>query len=92
MNTNSTDLKMTPSYLASEVFSLRTGFGVLNGLLHDLREMDDITAETIDRLIWTADHIRAELGEIEVHAEALADDERAAVAARRSVTVLQAAE
>jgi len=42
-------------------------------------------------LIWTSDHVKAELDEAYGHAEGLADDERAAVAARRSV-LLQAAE
>lgn len=91
--TNSIELRPTPSYVASEIFHLRLGFAVLRGMLYDLRDADgEITEEAINRMIWTADHIKAELDEALGHAEELADDERARVAARRSSVVLQAAE
>jgi len=91
--TDLSDFKSTPSYVASEIFNLRNGFAVLRGLLYDLRDMEgEITAETIYRILWAADHLKEELDEAYEHAEALADDERAAVVARRSSMVLQAAE
>ena len=46
----------------------------------------------LDRILWVADHVKAELDEAVDHAESLAGDERAEVAARRSSPVLQAAE
>lgn len=91
--TTTTEFKATPSVVASEIAHLRNGFAVLRGMLYDLRDMEaEITPETLDRLIWTADHVKAELDEAAEHVEDLVDDERAAVAARRSVAVLQAAE
>ncbi|MET4277379.1 MULTISPECIES: hypothetical protein [unclassified Bradyrhizobium] len=46
----------------------------------------------INGVLWTADHVKAELEEALGHANELVDDERAELAARRSAVVLQAAE
>lgn len=93
MTTESTDFAPTRSYVAAEISNLRDGFAVLRGLLYDVREMEgEITTEVINRLIWTADHVKAELEEALGHANELVDDERSEVAARRSAVVLQAAE
>lgn len=89
----STDFKATRSYVAAEISNLRDGFAVLRRLLYELRETEEeITTEMINRLVWTADHIRDDLNTAYEHAEELVDDERAEVAARRSAAVLQAAE
>lgn len=93
MTTSSTDFKATCSYVAAEISNLRDGFAVLRRLLYDLRETEEeITTEMINRLLWTADHVKAELDEALGHANELVDEERAEVAVRRSAVVLQAAE
>ncbi|MGR4929057.1 hypothetical protein ACIPUD_20010 [Bradyrhizobium sp. CAR08] len=93
MTTDSTDFRPTRSWVAAEISHLRDGFEVLRRLLYDLRETEEeITTEMVNRLLWTADHVKAELEEALGHADELVDDERAEVAARRSVVVLQAAE
>ncbi|SCB33756.1 hypothetical protein GA0061098_1006164 [Bradyrhizobium shewense] len=91
--TTTIEFKATSSVVASEIAHLRNGFAVLRGMLYDLRDMEaEITPETLARLLWTADHVKAELDEAAGHADELADDERAVWAARRSAVVLQAAE
>lgn len=91
--TDTTEFKATPSIVPSEIAHLRNGFAVLRGMLYDVRDMEvEITPETLARLIWTADHVKAEVDEAAEHVQELVDDERAAVAARRSAVVLQAAE
>lgn len=94
-NSNKTDyadFQPTRSWVAFEISNVRNGYAVLRGLLYDLREVEGvITTEMINRLEWVSDHVRAGLDEACAHAEALSDDERAEVAARRHV-VLQAAE
>lgn len=90
--TASTDFSPTRAYVAAEIWHLRNGFNVLRGMLYDLREVEGaVTTEMINRLEWAADHVKTELDEACEHAEALSNDERAEVAARRRV-VLQAAE
>jgi hypothetical protein len=93
MTADSTDFRPTRSWVAAEISNLRDGFAVLRRLLYDLRETEEeITTEMINRLLWTADHVKAELEEALGHANELVDEERAEVAARRSAVVLQAAE
>lgn len=84
--TTTTERKPTVDSVAAEICRVRTGFGALRALLHNLR-VEEISAEAISHLVWTADRVGADLDDAYCHAEALADDEFAAVTA-----MLQAAE
>jgi hypothetical protein len=93
MPTDTFDLRTTPSFVASQIWSLRHGFTLLHAMLHDLLDEEgDISEESIYRILWTADHVKRELDAAYAYAEGLAEAERARVAAGRSSVVLQAAE
>lgn len=70
-DTITTANKATASYVASEIWNINQGFSVLYEMLHGLMSMDTIDAETLNRVLWTATHVKEELDEAEKHAEAL---------------------